>query len=168
MQPAGLAEKLFVLAEALNPGRYSMKVLSWSMSIIVGLPMLFFILAFNASELGGEVVTLERINGDNSISEVRIWIVDQDSFSWIEHGDRQAYWITELSESSEVILIRHGEALNYIGSIDPDAHPLYHKLRRQKYTWADAFIALLTGNADDCNGVPVRLNPRPTQSPASA
>ena len=144
-----------------------MKVVSWTLAIIIGLPILFLILVYATSELGGEVVTLQRANSEGSNSNVRIWIVDQDNSSWIEHGDHQVYWITELSENSDVTLIRNGETLNYMGSIDPDSHLLYHKLRRQKYTWANAIIAFLTGNADGCHGVPIQLRNRLSQPPAS-
>ena len=81
-----------------------MKILLWSMAIIIGLPLLFFILLYGASELGGEVITPQRTNSDGSSGHIRIWIVDLGDSSWIEHGDHQAYWITQLSESPKVTL----------------------------------------------------------------
>ena len=132
-----------------------------ALAITIGLPTLLFAMLFGMSELGGEVVSLQRPNSDGSESLVRIWIVDQDDSAWIEHGEHQSYWITKLSESSAVTLIRRGEIFNYRGSIDLDSHLLYHKLRREKYGWADAFIALFTEDADHCNGVPVRLQQSP-------
>ena len=135
-----------------------MKILLWPMVIIIGLPLLFFILLYGASELGGEVVTLQRTNSDGSSSNIRIWIVDLGDSSWIEHSDRQAYWITQLSESPKVTLTRNGETLDYIGSADPDSHRLYHKLRREKYTWADSLIELSRWEDAGCTGMPVRLD----------
>ena len=135
-----------------------MKILLWPMAIIIGLPLLFFILLYGASELGGEVVTLQRTNSDGHSGNVRIWIVDLGDSSWIEHGDRQSYWITQLSESPRVTLTRNGKTLDYVGSADPDSHQLYHKLRREKYTWADSFIELMGGGGGaSCTSVPVRL-----------
>ena len=138
-----------------------MKIASWSLVIIIGLPTMLLIMLYAASELGGEVVTLERPNSDGSKSLIRIWIVDQDDSAWIEHGDYQSDWITKLSESSEITLTRQGETLSYWGTTDPEFHLKYHKLRREKYGWADDFIALLSGGNDHCNGVPVRLLKKP-------
>ena len=52
------------------------------MAIIIGLPLLFFILLYGASELGGEVVTLQRTNSDGSSGNLRIWIVDLGDSKW--------------------------------------------------------------------------------------
>ena len=61
-----------------------------------------------ASEFGGEVATLLRAEPDGSVTRVRVWIVDLDHQSWIEHGDGKAFWLTRLASPSEITLVRDG------------------------------------------------------------
>ena len=82
-----------------------MKVITWLLAVILGLPILFFALIYAASELGGEVVTLSRIEANGEVSQVRVWIVDEGDKAWIEHGAPDAYWISHLSEEPELSLI---------------------------------------------------------------
>jgi hypothetical protein len=137
-----------------------MKVMYWLLGIILGLPLLYLAAIYVASELGGEVVTLNRTDANGEMSQVRIWIVDSDGKSWVEHGDSDAPWITRLAQSPELVLTRAGNETHYAGTPDRDAHDLYHKLRREKYGLGDQVIELLTGSSDDCEGVPVRLQLR--------
>jgi hypothetical protein len=112
---------------------------------------------YGASELGGEVVTLDRAEANGEVSKVRIWIVDKDNLSWVEHGEAESFWITQLPEAPSVVLSRDGRTTKYVGTPDPDSHDLYHQLRSEKYGWADQVVALFAGDAADCQGVPVRL-----------
>ena len=134
-----------------------MEVVYWLVGLIVGIPALLMIVMYGASELGGEVVTLDRAEANGDVSQVRIWIVDQDNMSWVEHGDPGSFWITQLSESPDVVLSREGQTSKYFGTADADSHDLYHQLRSAKYGWADQVVALFTGSAAECQGVPVRL-----------
>ena len=135
-----------------------LKVIYWVVGIVIGVPALVLIVTYGASELGGEVVTLERAEADGGASQVRIWIVDDAGMSWIEHGDANSFWITQLTDSPTVVLQRGGETVRYVGTPDPSSHDLYHKLRSEKYGWADQVVALLGGgDAAECQGVPVRL-----------
>ncbi len=70
------------------------------------------VLMFGLSELGGEVATLVRPEADGSNKNIRVWIVDADNKSWIEHGDSESYWIKQLSNNSELLIIREGEEKN--------------------------------------------------------
>ena len=65
-----------------------MKIIFKLVVILVSVAILYGVVMFSASELGGEVVTLIRPEPDGSTKEVRVWIVDADDQSWIEHGDR--------------------------------------------------------------------------------
>ena len=134
-----------------------MKYVYWVLGLLVGITALLFIIPIAASELGGEVVTLERPNADGDSSRIRIWIVDNSDASWIEHGDSDSYWLEELLSSGEVVLQRGGQTITYEGALDPDSHDLYHDLRRQKYSWADQLIELFSGGRESCDGIPVRL-----------
>ena len=94
-------------------------------------------------------------------SRVRIWIVDQGGVSWVEHGQPDAHWISRLVDAPDIVLTRDGQIVNYTGAPDPDAHALYHELRREKYGWADQLIEMLGGGGADCTGLPVRLQLSP-------
>lgn len=134
-----------------------MKVLYWAIGIVVGVPVLLAVVIFGASELGGEVVTLDRAEADGSASQIRVWIVDEDGQSWIEHGDPDSHWISRLPGSPEVTLTRDGRTTSYLGIPDPESHDRYHQLRRKKYGWADQVVGMFDGEAE-CAGVPVRLH----------
>ena len=135
-----------------------MKVVFWAIGILFSVPLLYFLLIYGASELGGEVVTLDRPEANGEVNQVRIWVVDQGRTSWVEHGDAESFWITSLAESPTVVLSRDGEKVSYVGTPDSNSHDLYHELRLEKYNWADQMIALLTGGHAECDGLPVRLN----------
>ena len=135
-----------------------MKIVLWVVGILLAVPVLYMGLIYGASEFGGEVVTLDRPEANGELSQVRVWIVDQDGSAWVEHGDAESFWITNLAQSPSVVLNRNGEIVNYVGTPDSESHDLYHQLRLQKYTWGDQLIAALTGGNADCDGLPVRLN----------
>ncbi len=134
-----------------------MKVVYWVLGVLIGVPAAFFTVVYGASELGGEVVTLERAEANGDVNRVRIWIVDQNDASWVEHGEAESFWITQLAESPTVVLNREGRAVSYVGVPDRESHDLYHELRREKYGWADQVVGLVSGAATECQGVPVRL-----------
>ena len=134
-----------------------MKVAYWVIGIVIGMPALFVVVMFGASELGGEVVTLHRAEANGDVSEVRIWIVDKDSLSWVEHGSAESYWISQLDASPNVVLTRAGQRVSYVASSDSSSHGLYHELRRQKYGWADQLVGLFDGGGADCPGIPILL-----------
>lgn len=134
-----------------------MKIVYWVLGALGGIAILLIVVPLAASELGGEVVTLERAETDGEPSRIRIWIVDRNGDSWIEHGDAGSYWMNHLQTSAQLVLVRDGESRVYEATTDADAHDLYHDLRRQKYGWADQLIALLGGGIENCDGVPVRL-----------
>lgn len=128
--------------------------------ILAGIVFFYVSLMFGASELGGEVVTLLRPEQDGSIKEVRIWIVDADDNSWIEHGDSESFWINQLTDKPEISLIRGGEEKKYIAVPDLNSHELYHQLRKEKYGLADSIInigSFGSANKDTCIGIPVKL-----------
>ena len=137
-----------------------MKIFFKIISILVSISILYIAIMFSASELGGEVVTLIKAEPDGRSKEVRIWIVDAKEQSWIEHGDRQSYWINQLTEKSEVSLVREGKEEKYIAVSDVNSHDLYHELRSQKYGISSKIIDILSFGQvkkDNCNGIPVKI-----------
>ena len=133
-----------------------MKAIYWLFGIVLGIPLLYFLAVYVASELGGEVVVLDRFDSTSEVSQVRIWIVDADDKSWIEHGDPNSPWITQLAQSPELTLNRADKTTRYLAKPDPENHALYHELRAAKYGVADQLIRQLT-NPGECSGVPVQL-----------
>ena len=128
--------------------------------ILISVAIVYGVLMFGLSELGGEVATLVRPEADQSNKNIRVWIVDADNKSWIEHGDSESYWIKQLSNNSELLIIREGEEKKYIAFADRDSHDLYHNLRREKYGFSDKMLDILAFGAtskENCEGIPVRL-----------
>lgn len=134
-----------------------MKILYWIVGVVLGLPLLGFAAMYAASEAGGEVATLHRPLAQGGVSEVRVWVVDQGSDAFIEHGDESAYWFVGLADSAQLVVQRNGQTNTYLAMPDPDAHELYHQLRRDKYGWADQVVAVFAPDTTACPGIPVRL-----------
>ena len=130
------------------------------MGILIGIIFLYGSLMFSASELGGEVVTLSRSEQDGSIKKVRIWIVDADDKTWVEHGTSKSFWINQLTNQPEISLIRGGEEKEYIAVPDINSHDIYHQLRKEKYGIAARIVEILSFGLlekEACTGVSVRL-----------
>ena len=128
--------------------------------ILIGIAIVYGVLIFSLSELGGEVVILVRPEADQSNKNIRVWIVDADNKSWIEHGDSESYWIQGLVNDSGIFIIREGKEQKYLAFDDRDSHDVYHKLRREKYGLADKMLDILSFGAtskENCEGISVRL-----------
>ena len=136
--------------------KFFLKVIVVLISVVIA----YGVLTFGLSELGGEVVTLVRPEVDESNKNIRVWIVDADNKSWIEHGDSESYWIKQLTNDSELLIIREGEEKKYLAFADRDSHDLYHNLRREKYGFSDKMLDILAFSSiskENCEGIPVRL-----------
>ena len=136
-----------------------MKWLYLAIGILVGVPLVFSATMYAASELGGEVVVLHRTSGDGSIDRVRLWIVEDGTGTWIEHGSPDAAWIARLAHDPVITVARNGTSRQYRASADRGSHALYHRLRRDRYGFADRLVAMVGGGVDACEGTPVRLDP---------
>ena len=129
-------------------------------AILLGVVVLYGVSLVALSELGGEVATLARPESDGSTKNTRVWIVDSDNNSWIEHGTDESYWIKQSTDEVEVSVIRDEKKQKYEAFTDREAHDFYHNLRREKYTFADKMLDILSFGAtskENCSGVPVRL-----------
>ena len=135
-----------------------MKWLVIAIGILVGIPLAYVVAMYGASELSGEVVVLHRTAEDGSIDRVRLWIVGDDTGTWIEHGSPDAAWITRLAEDPVVTVERHGEPRQYLAMADPASHALYHRLRAEDYGLADEIVAMSQGGTEACDATPVRLS----------
>ena len=129
-------------------------------AILLGVVVLYGVSLVALSELGGEVATLARPESDGSTKNTRVWIVDSDNNSWIEHGTDESYWIKQSTDEVEVSVIRGEKEQKYEAFTDRESHDFYHNLRREKYTFADKMLDILSFGAtskENCAGVPVRL-----------
>ena len=136
------------------------RVLVKVMGACIGIILLYVCLMIGASEFGGEVATLLRPEQDGKVKKVRVWIVDANNQSWVEHGDSNSFWINRLNTQSEISLIRGGEEKRYTAVPDLASHDLYHQLRSEKYGNADRIVEIGSfgiAAKDTCIGVPVRL-----------
>jgi len=127
---------------------------------LLGVVVLYGVLLIALSELGGEVATLARPEADGSTKNVRVWIVDSNNNSWIEHGTDESYWIEQSSNGVEVSVIRNKKKEQYEAFNDKESHDFYHNLRSEKYAFADKMLDILSFGAtskENCSGVPVRL-----------
>lgn len=131
--------------------------------ILTGVPagaiLAFVVGMYAASELGGEVVVLHRAAEDGSTDTVRLWVVEDATGTWIEHGYPDAPWIRRLTRDPVVTVERGGKPRRYVASADLASHDLYHRLRRDEYGLASEIVDWLAGDADTCQGVPVLLEP---------
>ena len=137
-----------------------MKIFFKLVVVLLSVAIVYGVLMFGFSELGGEVATLVRPEADGNNKNIRVWIVDVDNKSWIEHGDSESYWIKRLIDGSEIFIIREGEEKKYLAFSDRDSHDLYHNLRREKYGLSDKMLDILTLGAarkENCESIPVRL-----------
>ena len=128
--------------------------------VLLSVAVVYMVLTLGLSELGGEVATLIRPEPEGSSKNIRVWIVDSDGNSWIEHGDNESFWIKQLGDNSKLSLIREGKENKYLASTDKESHDFYHNLRREKYAFADKMLDILTFGAtskDNCPGIPIRL-----------
>jgi hypothetical protein len=125
--------------------------------VLVAVPLVFFSGIYTASELGGEVVVLHRNSSNEPLDRVRIWIVEDTTGTWVEHGGADATWIARLKADPSVTIERNGAPATYQGQADPHAHDRYHQLRREKYGFADEVVEMASGGHDACDGIPVRL-----------
>ena len=137
-----------------------MKIFFRLIITLVGIILIWIALVLGASELTGEVVTLLRPEEDGTTKKVRLWIVDIDDKTWIEHGTKDSFWIKKLAYNSEISLIRSGEQKKYLAKPEFDAHAIYHQLREEKYGVGDSIIEITSLGSSGraaCKGVPVRL-----------
>ena len=137
-----------------------MKIFLKLVIVLISVAIVYGVLMFGFSELGGEVATLVRSEADGSNKNIRVWIVDADNKSWIEHGNSESYWIKQLSNNSELLIIREGEEKNFLAFADRDSHDLYHNLRREKYGFSDKMLDIIAFGAtskENCEGIPVRM-----------
>ena len=106
-------------------------------------------------EVGREVIVLHTEGPDGAWLESRLWIVDDESVSWL-HGANSA-WMHNLAARPVVKIERAGATRSYRASVIRGPHPRVHELLRAKYGIADRWVRFVM--PDDEATAPVRLEP---------
>jgi len=114
-----------------------------------------FAMMMVASETG-EVVTLSIPQGE-SVSQVRLWVVDVDDVEYLRAGHADAGWFRLLQQSPQVQVERGGVAADYTAVPAPEAAAAVGAEMLAKYGWRERYIALLVGGRE--GAVPIALVP---------
>lgn len=137
-----------------------MRKVALAIGAVLGLLLLLVIAQLLASE-SGEVLVLETLDADGRPHETRIWVVEDAGATWVR-GGADAGWVQRLLERPEVRAERAGEWSSFLAAPerDPATRDRVNRLMREKYGFADLFIAVTLGDVDREGALPVRLDPR--------
>ena len=106
-----------------------------------------------ASE-SGEVVLVSSRDADGAMQETRLWVVEYEGASYLRSGSPMAGWYQRMQANPDVEVTR--DERTFLAQARPDVslrEPI-NALMREKYGWADQFIALMFGRDD---AIPIRL-----------
>jgi hypothetical protein len=135
-----------------------MRTLYRGVGIVVVLAAGFVASVLLASEGGEEIVVLRTIDAGGSPVETRLWVVDDGGSAWLRSGARGSGWLRRIEANPRVELERSGRTARMRAVLirDPVARNRIHALMREKYGFADVWIAL---TRDAAGSVAVRLEP---------
>lgn len=134
--------------------------LAIAVALALGLGALFVGSIFAASELGGEVVRITTFGPGGAPFHTHVWVVDVDGTPWLRAGEPASGWLARIRSDPHVLVLRGGEEKHWLAVpvSDPAWRDRVQALMRQKYGWADRYIALIR---DGSRSVPVRLDAEP-------
>jgi hypothetical protein len=137
-----------------------------ALRIVLGLVLagvVFLVIVFGASELGGELVTLHTRDASGADKTTHLWVVDDAGYAWLRAGVPSSGWLTRIEADPEVTVVRGGESHHFkaVPVHDPVVRDRIHALMREHYPVADRIVSAIR---DGTKSVPVRLEPE--QSPA--
>jgi hypothetical protein len=137
-----------------------MRKVAIAIGAALGLFVVLGVAQLLASE-SGEVLVLETLDADGQPHETRIWVVDDAGAAWVR-GGADSGWVQRLLERPEVRADRAGNRSAFLAvpDRDPAARDRVNLLMREKYGFADRFIAVSLGDADREAALPIRLDPR--------
>ena len=137
-----------------------MRKIVYSIGAVVGLVLLLGLAQLAASE-SGEVLVIETLDLEHQPHETRIWVVEDAGAVWVRGGPDSG-WMQRLLENPEVRAERigHWAAFRAVPDRDPAARDRVNALMREKYGFADLFIAVTLGDSDREGALPIRLDPR--------
>lgn len=137
-----------------------MKFIAIAIGAALGFLLLLGLAQFGASE-SGEVLVLETLDAAGQSHETRIWVVDDAGVAWVRGGEDSG-WVQRLLQNPEVRAERMGRqaSLRAVPFREPAVRDRVNALMREKYGFADRFIALSLGDPDRVGALPIRLDPR--------
>ncbi len=143
-----------------NGRRSTTKKVGLAIGAVVGLFVLLGLSQVLASE-SGEVLVLETLDAEGQPHQTRIWVVDDAGAVWVRGGPDSG-WVRRLTENPDVRAERDGHQAPFRAAPDrdPAARDRVNALMREKYGFADRFIALTIGDTDREDALAIRLNPR--------
>ncbi len=108
---------------------------------------------------GVEAVDLRTTTSDGGQRTTRIWIAEEDGVLWIEAANPDRPFLHDIEQHPTVELLRDGAIRKYRAVPVPgdDGHRTVRRLLRERYGWADRWVALL---ADTSGSVGIRLEHR--------
>lgn len=119
------------------------------------------LLSFTAVTLialeGREVVVLRTFSADGQTRATRTWVADYQGSPFIEAANPEREFLRDIQRNPSVELVRQGSTQRLRATVLPQplGHETIRHLLRQKYAWADRWIALLT---DTSNSLAIRLD----------
>ena len=138
----------------------------------VVLSLLALVVAFGATTLvaleGKDVAVLHTRDGTNHARRTRVWIAEDDGALWVESATPERDFYRDLLLRPELDVEHAGRAQRMVAQPVPGAtgHDRIRSMLRDKYGWADCWVALLQ---DTSRSVAVRLAPAPPPAaPAGA
>jgi len=131
------------------------KILLRTVVALTTLATVLIVLQFVASE-SGEVVVISTTSSEGAVS-TRLWVVDHDGAQWLRAGAQGSGWFGRMTDNPAIHMQRGEVAADYLAVPTPAAVGAVNDLMREKYGWADSFIALLFGGRE--NAMAVRLQP---------
>jgi hypothetical protein len=136
-----------------------MKKVAIAIAAVIGLCLVVGIGQLVASELG-EVLVLETLDADGQPHETRIWVVDDAGAVWVR-GRPDSGWVGRLLANAEIRAERDGRRAPFVAVPDrgPAARDRVNALMREKYGFADRFIAVTLGDPDRVGAMAIRLDP---------
>lgn len=133
-----------------------MKILYWSLGILLLVAVLVFGLQIAASERV-EIVQLHTVDAAGEEVTTRLWIVDDGGFQYLRSTDITRSWGARTQSDAGFELTRNGSRARYTATTRQDRRERINDLMRAKYTWGDRVIALLVGGRDAA--IPLELHP---------
>ncbi len=95
---------------------------------------------------GKEVVVVHTQAADGSARRTRTWIADDQGIAHIEVANPEREFLHDIQRGSPVKLERDGNARSVRASVlpQPGGHQRIRQMLREKYGWADRWVAMLT------------------------
>ncbi len=137
-------------------------------NVVIGVAVLA--IAFGATTLialeGNDVAVLHTRDDAGGARRTRVWVAERDGALWVEAATPERGFYRDLQLRPEIDVEHGGRAQRMIARPEPGAagHESIRTMLRDKYGWADCWVALLQ---DTSRSVAVRLDPAPPPAGAS-